>query len=341
VSGPEWSPASVHELLASPNVHGLLLTASRDPDAKFTFLVAAGPKARQRVELAVKIPSTAAAGIAVEQEGRVLVAIRRHPLHEVASTVPRYVESRHIEGRPVLVSTALEGTPMSVRYHAFLHTARPREVARDLDQALAWLVRFQEVTTHGIGRITWPDEVAADLAGRWDGDPRMPVATARLAGARLRLCAQTTPLTAVHGDYWFGNVLVGDRGVTGVIDWECGAGSGQPLRDLARFALSYALYLDRHTREGRRVLGHPRLRRVGIAPASPTPCSVAAGCRHWSRDFLGNGLVALGLPRSLWYDVALVGIAEVAASSNSDAFGAEHLALLSSLPAQPGWTVRH
>jgi hypothetical protein len=341
VNAAEWHPASVHELLASPKVHGLLLTASRDPDAKFTFLVAAGPKARRRVELAVKIPSTIAAGVAVEQEGRVLVAIRRHPLHEVASTVPRYVESRHIDGRPVLVSTALEGTPMSVRYHAFLHTARRREVARDLDQALAWLIRFQEVTSHGVGPVSWPDEVAADLRGRWDGHPRMPVAISRLDGARHRLGGQTTPLTAVHGDYWFGNVLVGERGVTGVIDWESGAGSGQPLRDLARFALSYALYLDRHTREGRRVLGHPRLRRNGIAPGITYALLGTGWLPTLVQGFLCNGLTALGLPRSLWYDVALVGIAEVAASSNSDAFGAEHLALLSSLPAQPGWTVRH
>ena len=62
----------------------------------------------------------------------------------------------------------------------------------------------------------------------------------------------------MHGDFWFGNLLTRDGVVSGVVDWEHAAAQGSPLRDAVRFVLSYSLYLDRHTRPGRRVLGHRR-----------------------------------------------------------------------------------
>ena len=126
----------------------------------------------------------------------------------------------------------------------------------------------------------------------------------------------------MHGDYWFGNLLVdGDR-VVGVVDWEAGALAGEPLRDVARFAVSYALYLDRHARPGRRVPGHPGLRAdswgVGIARA-------VAG-EGWFgdlvREYVQAALGRLGRPESLWPDVLLAGVAEVAATADHDDFAA-------------------
>src|SRR5260370_42521195 len=70
----------------------------------------------------------------------------------------------------------------------------------------------------------------------------------------------STPLAVGPGDFWAGNVLVTGSAVTGGVDWPAGMLSGEPLTDVARFALSYALYLDRHTRPGRPVAGHPGLR---------------------------------------------------------------------------------
>ena len=75
-----------------------------------------------------------------------------------------------------------------------------------------------------------------------------------------KLRQQSVPRTTVHGDLWSGNILVAGGKVTGVVDWECGRVSGEPVRDLVRFALMYALYLDRRTKPGRRVVGHPGLR---------------------------------------------------------------------------------
>jgi hypothetical protein len=53
------------------------------------------------------------------------------------------------------------------------------------------------------------------------------------------------------------------------------------------------------------------------------------------RDFLAGGLRRLGLPASLWYDVALVGLGDIAQSANDDAFGRGHLEILASLPVHP------
>ena len=73
----------------------------------------------------------------------------------------------------------------------------------------------------------------------------------------------------MHGDYWPGNLLLHRGRVSGVVDWEAGALAGEPLRDVVRFVLSYALYLDRHTRAGR-----PGRRAIrGCGPAGSAPAS--------------------------------------------------------------------
>ena len=50
------------------------------------------------------------------------------------------------------------------------------------------------------------------------------------------------PSTEISGS---GTCSSTDGRVSGVVDWEAGAHSGEPVRDLVRFALMYALYLDR------------------------------------------------------------------------------------------------
>jgi hypothetical protein len=119
------------------------------------------------------------------------------------------------------------------------------------------------------------------------------------------------------------------------VDWEAGCPSGSPLRDLARFALSYSLYLDRHARPGHRVHGHRGLRRTGFAPGVSFALLGSGWLPQETRTFLADGLEWLALPRSLWYDVALCGIGEVAATANDDDFGVGHLELLASLPCHP------
>lgn len=316
----------MNALLDDPVV---IFSASRDPDAKLTFVSVGGRR------LATKVPTTDAAAQATEAEGRLLVGLRRLQLGPLAATVPRYVASPNLAGRTALVSTALAGRPMSVDYHRWRHTSHPRAVRCDFTRAAAWLAAFQSATSQEKAPVTWADDVAETLRRRWHPTPTRDAALSRLTLAGEHIAAYPSPVTAVHGDFWFGNLLVTASGISGVVDWESGALRGSPLRDLARFPLSYALYLDRHVRPGTSVPGHPGLRRNGFAPGIGF---VLLG-RGWLPDevrrFLGDGLERLGLSRGLWYDVALVGLAEIAATANDPGFGRAHLELVASLPPRP------
>lgn len=336
--GYDWLPERSAALLGGP-ARGVLLSASKDQDAKLTFVATSG--GGPCAQVAVKVPTTRQASAAVEAEGRMLVALRRLPLGRALATVPRYVESSSRDGWTVLVSTALPGTPMSVAYHHWLHTARPQVVRRDLDRAAAWLRGFQEVTAGPAAPLTWAAVVADQLTGRWDGNPDLEAALERLAVAHEHLSPHTAITSAVHGDFWCGNILVRDDEVSGVIDWEAGSPSGCPLRDMARFALSYCLYLDRHTRVGHRVAGHPSLRRTGFGSGVRYGLLGTAWLPVLVRRFLADGLGDLGLPRGLWYDVALAGLGEIAASANDEDFGEGHLSLLAGLPTRPRRVRRH
>ncbi len=305
---------------------GVLFTASRDPDAKLTFC---GDRT------ATKIATTTDAARAVEAEGRLLVGLRRLPLGALGETIPRYVASPRIAGHRALVSTVLPGRPMSVDYHHWRHTSRRRLVRRDFARAATWLESFQTATAHGHEALSWPQDVADALGERWPEHPSLETALTHLTGIAERCTGLSSPATGVHGDFWFGNLLVTASEVSGVVDWEAGSLRGSPLRDLTRFPLSYALYLDRHVPVGAAVPGHRGLRRLGFAPG----VRFALLGRGWLPDevrrFLGDGLERLGLSRGLWYDLAVVGLAEIAATANDPDFGRGHLELLAGLPARP------
>jgi hypothetical protein len=329
---------SVHDLLFASGSHGVLIATSRDPDAKRSFVVT--PPADTAVDspagpVAIKIPVTMAAASAITRETRMLVALAEANLGGLEPTVPRYLETLDGDGLPALVTTVLRGSPMSVMYHRWSHTARNRPVAADFALASGWLRRFQQATAGERARITWASEVADAVRNRWAGHPRFEAAQGRLASADRRLNSHRVARTMVHGDYWFGNLLVDDGRISGVVDWESGVPTGWPLRDLVRFALSYCLYLDRHTRPGRAVRGHHGLRRTGFG------AGIRYGLLHegWLPDlvrlYLRTGVDALGLPSALWYDGALTGLGEIAATANDDEFAEHHLELLAGLPHRP------
>jgi hypothetical protein len=329
--GAAWTRRPAAQLLEQPGVGGVLISASRDPDAKLTFVITTR-QSPGSARLVVKIPSSPAAGLAVDREGRMLIDMRRLSLGRLSATVPRYVESLVVDGRPVLVSTAVPGVPMSVGYHHWAHTARPRTVTRDFTAAFDWLETFQTSTTRGRSAADWPTQVLEAVSGHWDGHPALARAVDRLETARDNLAGSPVATTAVHGDFWYGNLLVDGGTVSGVVDWENATPQGSPLRDVARFVLSYSLYLDRHTRQGHRVLGHRRLTRDGFAPGIVYALTGVGWYPELVHLTLARRLGQLGLDPGLWYDVALTGIGEVAASANADEFGAGHLELLGALP---------
>jgi hypothetical protein len=311
---------------------GVVLAASKDPDAKITFLARGSGRPGDLDDVAVKVATTPAAGRAIEHEALMLWHVSDRVGGSLATTVPSVHGFVEVQGLPALVTGLMPGVPLSVRYNRHRHTARQRRVLDDHMLVAEWLSGFQAATREAGLHSRWPEAVRTGLGERWGSHPLVSDALLRVDAAAHRL-GDRLPSGMVHGDFWFGNVLaVGDT-VTGVVDWEHATTAGCPAADLARFALSYALYLDRHTRPGRRVAGHPELVRQGFGPGIHYALLGQGWYHDLVRVFLGFGLVRLGMPASAWYDVCLIGLAEIAWSANDEAFAAGHLRLLTGLPA--------
>jgi hypothetical protein len=317
------------DLRALLNVTGsrtVLLDASRDPNSSVTVLVMA--PGEQEPHLAVKIATTRAAAAVIELEAQFLIQLRRLTLRRVGPTLPRPAGVFDADGLLAVATSVVPGVPMRASYHAFRHLRDPTSVRADFTAAGKWLAALHTDSLAKAAPISLLDGVAERIAARWPGDARASALAGQLGPIASRLASASTPRTVVHGDFWAGNLLVTGDTVTGVVDWASGELSGEPLRDVARFVLSYSLYLDRHTRPGRKVAGHPGLRADGWG----------AGIRHaitgqgWFGDlvrgFVALSLDRLGAPARLWRDTLLAGLAEVAATADHPDFAARHRDLL-------------
>jgi hypothetical protein len=327
--------APLADVVGRPGTRVVLLGGSRDPNAKVTLILLDdhGPA------FVVKAATTEVAAGVVRNEGHLLDELVGLGLGRLAATVPRALGYLSADGLPALVTTALVGVPMGVRYHAWRHTARRRKVRADFAAAGAWLADLQSRTAGRVAPITLLDDSIKTIEGRFAGHPGLSLLRRRLGESAAALGAHSAPRTVVHGDYWYGNLLTEDGQVVGVVDWESGTLVGEPLRDVARFAVSYALYLDRHVRPNRRVPGHRGLR-AGTWGAG---LAYAVQGKGWFpgvvRDYVGDALHRLGLPEELWRDVVLMGIADVAATADHPDFARGHVDLLAWLlnevPARP------
>jgi aminoglycoside phosphotransferase len=303
-----------------------VIGASKDPNAKITVLMLAAGDTRPTV--AVKAPTTAVAEAAVVAETTLLRALHeRIEDDQLLATIPEVVELIDFRGATAMATTALAGTPMTTLYHRWRHLSRPASVRTDFRAVGAWLAWFQQATTGPVQALEMDGGTVRRLRDRFQEETDIGAISDRLRRIHDRLRRSSAPRTAVHGDLWHGNVLVRDRTVSGVVDWEAGAPVGEPLRDLVRFPLIYALYLDRHTRPGRPVAGHPGLR----AGSWGTGVEYALEGRGWFpelfRAFLQAGLDRLGAVPDCWRDAAVAGIAEIAATTDDLDFGRHHLQL--------------
>ncbi len=324
--------APLADVLARPGTRTVLLAGSRDPNAKITLILLDdyGPA------FVVKVPTTRQAAQVVRNEGYLLQALRDMPLGRLATTLPQPIGYLDADGLAAMVTNAIPGTPMTVRYHAWRHTARRRRVRADFGAASTWLADLQSRTAGRPAAVTLLGDSLDEIRSRFPDHPDLGRLRRTLGTAAARLAAYRTPRTVVHGDYWFGNLLLGRDSVVGVVDWESGATAGEPLRDVARFAVSYALYLDRHTRPGCRVAGHRGLR----ADAWGAGLAYAAAGTGWFptlvRTYLGAALDRLGLPGGLAPDVLLAGIADVAATADHPDFACHHVDLLARIMPADG-----
>jgi Phosphotransferase enzyme family len=312
------------DFVRDSGLQSVVMGASKDPNAKVTVLLVS--PATRRAVLAIKVPTTDAAARAVAAERDVLDVLwgRAGGLGE---TVPRTVGEVAFGGRRGLVTTAVAGLPMSTAYLRWRHTARAARVRADFAAVERWLAGLHGATAGPTAALDMDGGVAARLARRFDGEPRLAEDLDRLAEIHARLALNGVPRTAVHGDLWCGNVLVTGSRASGVVDWEAGAATGEPVRDLVRFAHMYALFLDRRTRPGRRVAGHPALRAAGWGAGVAYALDGTGWFPETFRRFLADGLDRLGARRGSWHDAALAGIAEVAACTDDDGFARLHLDL--------------
>jgi hypothetical protein len=321
-AAPERCP--LWEYVRGSGLRSLVVCASKNPNAKIIVLLVSPVTGRS--VLAVKVPTTDAAARAVEAEGRVLVELDGLG-PGLAETIPRIVDMVEFEGRAGLVMTAVEGLPMKTSYLRWRHTATPARVATDFAAIESWVAELQRRTAGPPAPLDMGAGVASRLASRFPEVAGLRDDLDRLSEICARLRRETTPRTAVQGDLWVGNVLLAGERVSGVVDWEAAAASGEPVSDLVRFALMYALFLDRRTRVGRRVAGHRVLRAGDWGAGVGYALDGAGWFPELFRRFLRDGLARLGASPSSWRDAALAGIAEVAAFADDDEFARLHLEL--------------
>jgi aminoglycoside phosphotransferase len=306
---------------------------SKDPNAKLT-IVLVSPETASAV-LAVKAPTSDVAARAVEAEMRVLLELERLRPPGVLAEIPRVVDVLDFDGRTALVTTAVPGAPMSTSYVRWRHTSRRALVAADFAAAGTWLARLQHGTAGERAPLQMGAAVVPRLRARFAGDQALAADLDRLGAIHARLASSTVRRSAVHGDFWIGNVLLSRGCVSGVVDWEAGAASGEPVRDLVRFALMYALYLDRRSRRSRPVAGHRGLHAGEWGAGVRYALDGSGWFADLFRRFLQHGLGRLGASPDHWRDAALAGIAEVAAFTDDPEFGRHHLELFRRLPDEP------
>lgn len=318
-------PYAVWDFIRTSGLPAVVHGPSKDPNAKITVLLLSPESGHPA--LAVKSPTTRNAAAAVEAEARVLVELDRLAGRSAGAAIPRVVAMLGFEGRTAVAMTAVPGVPMSSSYLERRHTASRERAAADFAAVSTWLADFQRATAGEQAPLEMDGEVTTSLRARFGDEEHLGDDLERLAEIHARLRCSSAPRTAVHGDFWFGNVLLADGRVTGVVDWEAGATAGEPVRDLVRFALMYALYLDARTRSGRRVAGHPGLRADGCGAGVEFALNGEGWFPELFRSFLGEGLARLGASAASWRDAALAGIAEVAAFTDEPAFAQRHLEL--------------
>jgi aminoglycoside phosphotransferase len=309
----------------------LVVCTSKNPNAKIVVLLVTPTTGRPIA--AVKYPTTDAAARAVEAEARALVELDALGV-SVGGTIPRVLEEVDVDGRRGVVMTAAEGLPMKTAFLRWRHTATRARVQRDFAAIDAWVTEFQRVTTGQPAPMDIGAHVASRLRRRFADVQGLEDDIATLDEIRTRLRQDTTPRTAVQGDLWLGNVLLDGERVSGVVDWEAAASVGEPVRDVVRFALMYALFLDRRTRVGRRVAGHRAITSGDWGAGVAYGLDGSGWFPELVRGFIRNALARLGASPSVWRDAALAGVAEIAADADDDEFARRHLELFRRLASE-------
>lgn len=314
--------------------HGVLVSTDR-LRGTVTYALPGSVGPGQTVEpLIVRVASRPGAEKTVEREARLLVELRRMRMGPIEKTIPRHVGTVQLEGLLGAMSSTVPGVPMRGDERTALHAVQPWLVRRNFRYAAEWLSSVQDASAGGPSRIDWATQVAEATHDRWRGHRLLPAVLSHLHQAGERLEEFSVRRTAVHGDFWHGNILIDEQqaGVSGVLNWADGDAAGWPLRDLLRFALRYSDALGPSNATRRRMTGRARSGSAGGVISTRRAPFGSGWYPAIVRAYLRQGLEGLGLPAVLWYEAALVGVAEIAAHAGETERAESYLTLLASLP---------
>lgn len=221
----------------------------------------------------------------VTNEERVLAHAHSVLRDGVRAALPRAAD--HVEvytSMDGLLLTAVPGLPVGSRRRTARRT-------RDLLTAVPrWVVGLWEDSATGRAPVDLGTRNVRNVLMRHQPIPRLEPALDAVRRAAVRLAQYDVPQTLTHGCLCPEHVLLSDAGL-GVDDWGAGSTSGDPLRDVGRFAL--------------RVAGG-RLPEVLVGRSS-----FAAEIRQ----FMSTVLVHTPVPAQLWREVLVLTQLELAAEA--------------------------
>jgi len=197
-----------------------------------------------RPSLALKMAPTEVGSLTRERDA--LLLLRSALPEDLVASLPQPGALKQIGGWQVLPLSIVEGRPA---YVEMLSSWQPRRtVARHLQCAVQWLVRFQRETCSDRAFLSRPDE--QDTLMEW-GRGLEAAGIEKLSwfeSLLLRCQKDPIPLCAGHGDFWVRNLLLPDERrqpglplLPGVIDWESFRPQQGPFVDLFHFAVTYGL----------------------------------------------------------------------------------------------------
>lgn len=238
----EWSP-----VLAAQGIHlcpPLQIVKIGDPAARSqkltTLLFDSGEK---QPVLVMKIAQGEKYRRFLTTEYQALTRLALKP--DLSGKIPAPLAQFEHEGTLVVLEGVLPGVSL-LEYLQIHSRKRPATVRRDLEQACDFLLRFQKSTR--LEKALPPLDVRARLSALEaiygplelpsDYLDRLLEQEKAFNTCRIAQCAR-------HGDYWPGNLLVGDHGV-GVIDWEGYSADADPFFDLFFFFTTYVLSYPWH-----------------------------------------------------------------------------------------------
>jgi aminoglycoside phosphotransferase (APT) family kinase protein len=187
----------------------------------------------------LKMPMTAEALVGFDAESRVLAGLYEDDrLGDWVRFVPRPLASGILDGRRFRVDSWVPGEP------ALEKLARdPTATDRLLDVAAATIHELHSRTATHVEADdalvkNWIDNHVRVLMV---GADRVPGAAAALQRVRQELQEAVEERVfwagTVHGDYWFGNLLVSGPEPTGIVDWDAGGTAELPAIDVLHLVL--------------------------------------------------------------------------------------------------------